>query len=347
MKSVLWPLAISIFVLSVEAWAQPPDTLWSRVYRSSRMEQAAALDTAFDGGYVMCGTVYDSIGGPADAIIRKLDSLGNVQWAWRLAHSTVSEGAYDIIQASDSAFVWVGDYWSGPESGLYVVKCSGPGDSLWSRWIDMGAFTRAASVIEAHDGGYLIAGDASIHVPPSVTVIAKFSQTGDSSWMRFYSRGSQLRFDVRDMIALPDGGFAFVCQTFNPYRPLPRYLSLVRCDSAGDTLWTRDYEHPSGSLWPINMCATPDGGFLISGELEADHFYAYLLCVNSIGDTLWSKNSANGTMGVSAGRIGPASSTGYILCGSVLSVGGSEVSLLRLLPNGDVLWNHHVRLAEY
>ena len=101
-----------------------------------------------------------------DVYIIKIDSLGDSLWTRTYAGEGDEEGPYDdiaysITQTSDGGFAVVGytSYWVGHDD-VWLLKVNASGDTLWTRVYGGDNFDYANSVVQASDGGYVIAGSA-------------------------------------------------------------------------------------------------------------------------------------------------------------------------------------------
>lgn len=117
---------------------------------------------------------------------------------------------------------------------------------------------------------------------------------------------------------------------------------VVRTDSTGDTLWTREYGGKSDDRG-YSVQQTGDGGFIIVGKTRsfgAGGFDAYLIRIDSIGDTLWTKTY--GTVDNEEGwSVDLTSDGGFVIAGWTTHVNppGYNVYLVRTDSVGDTLWN--------
>lgn len=132
-----------------------------------------------------------------------------------------------------------------------------------------------------------------------------------------------------------------------------RDLWVLKLTPDFDTLWTRCYGG-SDREWAENVIETNDGGYLLcsetfsfDGDVHGNHGEsdAWLLKLNSDGDTLWTK-SLGGAGYDAAKSILPANDSGYLLCcitdsdsGDVHGNHGSnDIWLVRMNLTGDTLW---------
>jgi len=134
-----------------------------------------------------------------------------------------------------------------------------------------------------------------------------------------------------------DGGYVVVGASTSYGNSYQVYL--VKTDSLGDTIWTKTY---GGTNYDFGYSVqqTTDGGYIITGSTNSfgNSAQLYLIKVDSLGDTLWTK-----TYGDTASEIGRAvrqtTDGGYIITGFTNSFGyGWQVYLVRTDSLGDSLW---------
>lgn len=123
------------------------------------------------------------------------------------------------------------------------------------------------------------------------------------------------------------------------------FLSVISLYSllfagAPDTLWTRAYggANEDGSH---AVQQTTDGGFIITGYTSSpdDRLDAYLIRINSDGDSLWTRTFHN--LGDDVGlSVQQTSDEGFIIAGRTGTIysGKPDVYLVRTNKNGDTLW---------
>lgn len=117
---------------------------------------------------------------------------------------------------------------------------------------------------------------------------------------------------------------------------------LIKTDSYGDTLWTRNYgdnDYQSGQ----SVVQTTDGGYIVLGYIQSIGPYSdfYLIRTDSNGDTLWTK--AFGGSGPEYGMcIQQTTDGGFIITGSSAPNNGYYViALQKLDENGNIIWNRN------
>jgi hypothetical protein len=138
----------------------------------------------------------------------------------------------------------------------------------------------------------------------------------------------------------------------------PEYQMLVlRMDSLGDTLWSRRYGEPELNEGCLSAIEGTDGSFALAGwrawgdnNDPEDSAVVYVLKIDSIGDTLWTRTYSCAPLSV-GWQIIEVSTGGYAIVGCtnyfedfIFAPGGdadsSDALLLRITENGDSMWCH-------
>ena len=161
-----------------------------------------------------------------------------------------------------------------------------------------------------------------------------FAGAPDTLWTRTY--GGALEDRGYSVQQTNDGGFIIVGTT-KSFGAGEADVYLIRTNSGGDTLWTRTYGGVDNDF-ARSVQQTSDGGFVISGwtsNFGAAGTDVYLIKINSIGDTVWTKtyDRAANDYGYSVQQL---SDEGFIVSG--FTSAEDDVYLIRTDHNGDTLW---------
>ena len=283
--------------------------VWARVYASGANDRDNGfweIRQTSDGGFVGVGQYRNDDG--VGAWTLKLDSQGNVQWQQKLGPAGRTYAYLDAVRpTADGGYVAAGrlaplstcQFSHGCGWGVLVVKLRADGSVDWQRGFNSfdssGAPTASESVesvIQASDGGYLVAGtwggDATVHGEfRQGPLLLKLDATGSSEWQKVYSAGVHCFFGVigRQCAAIgglgysvqqtSDGGYAFAGAGHVRFTDsVPLVPSLTKTDASGNLLWQHFYyeTYPSTgrtlSQYFASSALTSDGGHLAVGFTE-------------------------------------------------------------------------------
>jgi hypothetical protein len=194
------------------------EVIWSKVYQNSyndpgQCEFSSVQELPNNGGFIIQGRIRDS-GGVMCAMLLKIDSFGNVQWARDYRDSDSAEGIYfmDIQRTFDNtntpdgyilAGYGIGVNQAGIQSGL-LIKTDLMGNVTWARSYSDGtaspffglflSYVRQTDDDPIPDGfldGYILLGSTkTISGHPTNDagefVLVKVTAAGATTWARTY-----------------------------------------------------------------------------------------------------------------------------------------------------------------
>ncbi len=136
---------------------------WQKTYGSTNAEMARIVQQTKDGGYLVAGNGYNGIW------IIKLDASGSIVWQSTYGNA-FNINISSIIEAASGGYVTVGYIIVDGVHQLWVCKLDSNGKVSWQRMYSAGLLTASytpwgvsGSVIDAGDGGYLIATPIGMH----------------------------------------------------------------------------------------------------------------------------------------------------------------------------------------
>ncbi|MEY4594755.1 MAG: hypothetical protein RIQ47_1165, partial [Bacteroidota bacterium] len=245
-------------------------------------------------------------------------------------------------QLPDSGYIMVGgsETYSNGQSDAWMVRADLYGNILWTRSFGGPLFDFANMVKPTTDGGFIIAGFTPDSAGSNDGWIIKTNSSGGLMWDKKVGNSGLQEFEA--IVQTTDGGYAAVGVDYDS-TSLYWDMWVVRFNSAGDTLWTKNL---GGQSYEIgnSIQQTPDGGFIINGQSYsyglADGDYA-LYKLDANGNTQWMQNY---TM---AGLQEPhyvqnTSDGGYVIVGDAddlpNTLGQTDIWVIKTDANGDTLW---------
>ena len=134
------------------------DTLWTRTYGGTSVDEGFSVQQTTDGGYIVTGCTYSfgpgTPGGYANVYLIKTNASGDTLWT-RTYGGTGDDGGKSVLQTGDTGYVITG-FTEGND--VYLIKTNAQGDTLWTRTYGGTRLDGAGSVQLTSDGGYIIAG---------------------------------------------------------------------------------------------------------------------------------------------------------------------------------------------
>lgn len=126
------------------------DLQWEKSYGGNTNDYAYSVATTADSGYIVSGVGYYSPAPNTYHTILKLDKLGNYQWS--------ADSNSCTIQASDGGYISVNAFGMYSASDFVVKRMDSTGSVAWSKTMGGSNTDVAHAVVQASDGGYVIAG---------------------------------------------------------------------------------------------------------------------------------------------------------------------------------------------
>ncbi|MCH9031406.1 MAG: hypothetical protein IIB00_04005 [candidate division Zixibacteria bacterium] len=195
------------------------------------------------------------------------------------------------------------------------------------------------SVQETYDGGYIIAGyTLSFGQGNRDVYLILTDSIGNTLWTKTYGAGNT---DYAWTIAqTADSGFLVGAHS-GSFGAGSHDIYLLRLTQSGNVVWERTYGGSSAD-GAYSLVNTSDGGFMISAHTSsfgAGQHDVYLLKLNSVGDTTWTK-AFGGTSGDYLRDVQQLDDGGYICVAETFSfgVGSADVYLVRTDSVGNLLW---------
>jgi hypothetical protein len=337
--AVLCAAALLLSTAGVAAAAAEPDVDWSATFGGAGDEWANAVVQTTDGGYVMVGGKI--VGDQGDVVLVKTDASGNQQWS-RTFGGSDWDGGHAVLQAADGGYVIAGatDSVTLGQSKGWLFKTDASGNQQWSKTFGGGDWDHFDSLLQAPDGGYVIAGfvDSMGDADGDVWLL-KTDASGTQQWSRTFGGAQEEHVD--GLIRTADGGFALagVTQSSGPGDAAGWFL---KTDSAGNQTWARTY---GGSGWNelYSVQQTGDGGYVLAGEsdsIDPGDTDAWVIRTDTSGAEVWSE-TYGGVESDHADTVFVLPGGDYLVAGATESqgAGDSDLWLFTVNPSGDRLWD--------
>jgi len=296
------------------------DTLWTRTYGGPLGDLGASVQQTSDGGYIITGSTTSFGAGNWDVYLIKTDSTGSTLWMKTYGKASGDDGR-SVQQTSDGGYIIAGGtYSAGSSTQVYLIKTNSSGDIRWTQEYGGTSEDESYSVRQTSDGGYIIAGTTASFGGGFQVYLVKTDSTGDTLWTRSYGGGADDR--GRSVQPTTDGGYIIAGMTWS--FGVGSDVYLIKTNTTGDTLWTRNY---GGSGWECsNSCQqATDGGYIIAGQTGSfsNAYQVYLLKINVRGDTLWTR-TYGGADYEDGKSVQQTQDGGYIVTGYSNSFGNSR-----------------------
>jgi hypothetical protein len=305
------------------------DTLWTKVYGDTLIDNVFSIRSTSDNGYVIGGWSSSRSGDNRDfdCYIVKLDHDGELEWENYCTDSS-NCGAYDLVQADDGGYVLAGAAKLLNQTynfDLFVVRADQYGDTIWTRhymvpgrelWDGL-----AYSIAKADDNCYVVAGEINFRRENQSDIyVIKIDDNGDTLWTKIIDLN--LLEYAWDCITTPEGDIVITGWTWGGFADTAGdEIYLAKLNRCGDLLWQKTfaYDWPVSSYndgWAVALDPA-DNGYLIAADtrpLPVSPRDIYILKTDCDGDQLWSMK-IGGYRDESPFNIIAADDNGFAVCG--------------------------------
>ena len=169
------------------------------------------------------------------------------------------------------------------------ILAQGP-DTLWTKTYGGSGADAARSMIRNSDGNIVVTGFTQNLQGNGLDIwILNIDTLGDTIWTASY--GGASNDDAVDIIQSLDGGYFVIGNTESLGAGMTD-IWLLKTDSDGDTLWTRNFGDSSQDVANSGYLSS-DGGVIISGSRIVPTGVGYdgwLIKTDTLGDTVWTKS---------------------------------------------------------
>ena len=124
------PVILAICV--VAAWAQPPDTLWTRTYGDVNFDAGNSGMQTADGGYIAVGRTDLAQPEGTEIYLVKMASNGDTLWTKFIGGDGTQVGNF-VRQTADGGYIIAGYTNLGVSNNAYVIKTNSAGDTAWTK----------------------------------------------------------------------------------------------------------------------------------------------------------------------------------------------------------------------
>ncbi len=255
---------------------------------------------------------------------------------------------YSAAAANDGGYILTGLTKNGINDDygdILVIKVDSHADTQWTFTYGGPYLEGGNCVIQTADGGYMVSGHTQDFGSVDCDAfLLKLDNAGNRLWLKHI--GSYADDIAEGTIELPGGGYIFagITESYGnaDTSSRARHMYVVKTNSAGDSLWTKYYAG-TGTEYGYSIAIAPSGGYLAVGwttSYGAGEKDGWLLRLNDVGDTVWTRRYRSGTGDTRFFKIIPAIGGGFIMTGiyNQLDAKNSMGVVVKLDANGVELW---------
>lgn len=261
-------LDMSYQILAVKTDADGEEQ-WRRVLGGELWDIANKVIALPDGGYAVAGQTFSQGAGQGDAYLIRLNADGDTLWT-RTYGGEGNDAANSIAATADNGLILCGrtESFGAGMYDIYLVKTDAQGDTIWTRTIGGEEDEVAHAVLEAQDGGYVMAGSKTTGSAGGADFyIHKVNSSGVDMWSDFV--GGPNDDEWLDIIELPSSELVVV-----------GYSQTTTSGGGGEDIFMKRIYHNSyfagmqrtygggGDERGYSVVRTADNGYAIVGETD-------------------------------------------------------------------------------
>jgi hypothetical protein len=207
--------------------------------------------------------------------------------------------------------------------------------NMFSKVYYDGNTTVGNSVINALDGGYIIAGSNSY-----AGLIMKIDTAGNQQWRK--EIGGQMDGTFNNLISTNDSCYVATGKLFNSATGFQNIV-CIKLNMNGDTIWSKTI---TGSSEEVGHCIrqTYDHGYIITGtgtNNTAPYSNLLAIKIDSVGNLQWRRSFILGNNENIGFSIKQTADSGYIIAGNFSNSApfSDFATLIKLTNSGNVTWS--------
>ncbi|MEZ5013978.1 MAG: T9SS type A sorting domain-containing protein [Chitinophagales bacterium] len=261
--------------------------LWSKTIGGAGDDRCYAIREVSDGGFILTGSTSSFGAGYYDIYLVRTDGLGNVLWS-KTYGGSAGDYAYSIEETIDGGFIMTGEDQSfSIEGNVCLIKTDITGNVEWSKVYGGSNGDWGTSVMQALDGGYIIAGGTSSFsaYPKSDYYIIKTDQIGNLIWSGMY--GGSNYDNATSICQTIDGGYLISGNTVLEEDGV-YHCSIIKIDAFGNLLFSNTFGRIGYDYGDYYLQRTYDGGYIVVGTTvnypESDRAI-YLVKTDALANT--------------------------------------------------------------
>jgi hypothetical protein len=252
-----------------------------------------------------------------------------------------------VEQTTDGGYIITGhatNFILGANQDIYLIKTDSSGDMEWSKTYRGTDNETATCVQQTSDGGYIICGFYYFGSGPQYRgFLIKTNSVGDTLWTKTF--GNVLN-ELLSLKQTSDGGYI----VGGLYQTGTYDASLViKLNNTGNIIWSKKYGSGlsvDDLLFISEIQQTTDGGYIACGNGNCGNCPMFLLKLNTVGDTVWSKIYEPNLF--SGNSVKQTQDGGYII-GGVYHTGGANDGpvFIKTDVSGNIVWNKVYTMSNW
>ena len=239
------------------------DVIISESYSELEWNGCYSVFQTADSGFILAGSTRESVLGPTDILLIKVNENGEEQWTQTFGGDGLDR-CDTVIQTDDGGFL-LGGYSESPDGDRgqgWVSKTDENGEEVWDNTV--GGSSGKTSILQIENEEYLIARyTGTFHERSAGFLLTMADSDGDTLWTEKYQRLGRLT--CTSLIKTQDNGFAIAGDRYlGIQEDIFLFIDLVRSDSDGNEQWSGSYGDENQNVC-LSLCQSNDGRYGLAG----------------------------------------------------------------------------------
>lgn len=172
--------------------------VWEKMIGGARCDYAWSVQQTRDGGFILAGGTESYGAGIYDAYLIKMDAAGNVSWE-KTYGAAASDCGYAVLQLDGGGYLIAGnaESFGAGDPDVYLLKTDSEGEIIWQKTYGGSGSDYGWSLLEALDGGFIIAGEKEVAGEQGgrfAAYLLKVDSDGNKIWENTYGNSSASSF---------------------------------------------------------------------------------------------------------------------------------------------------------
>lgn len=226
-------------------------------------DYAWSVQQTRDGGFILAGGTESYGAGSYDVYLIKMDGAGNVIWE-KTYGGAASDSAYAVLQLAGGGYLIAGnaESFGAGDPDVYLLKTDSEGEIIWQKTYGGSGSDYGWSLLDALDGGYIIAGEKEVAGEQGgrfAAYLLKVDPEGNKMWENTYGYNSASSFYG----AAPAGGGYVLAGKIESAGGYDLYA--VKTDQQGSAEWEKTVAG-TGINSAYAAAQTRGGGLVLAGK---------------------------------------------------------------------------------
>lgn len=296
-----------------------------------------------DGGFIVLGTIEDTLNNETDIYLNKFNSSVKSEWEHFISSSSSSNEQGNAIQKTSTGYIIAGsttaqDVGNGNVLGkkdIFLVKIDDIGNEEWTENYG-GSGDEYSSEIILIENGYVVVGTTNSFNEPGQAnnniILVETNLNGGSP--DFITYGSSNNDYGESLIKLDDGGYLILGTVENTEGKSNIYALKVE-DNIHNIIWNKEFGTTLNDQGFDLLKSS--SGFIIVGSKELTSGSAgYFLQIDDNGNEIIENTNTYGGYGQVIYSIEATSDGAYIMTGCSGAEGNEMISLIKVNSQGEL-----------